>query len=61
MIAAIFDQDQEFLQAMRTIPGKIKKTNLVTSPDRRELMLWRDEELLVIASEPNTFIGEENM
>lgn len=61
MIAAKVGQEQDFLLAVRSIVSRIERANLLTSPDRNELVSATDDELLQMALAPNTFIGEEYM
>lgn len=59
LIAAEDGQEQEFLRAVRSILERIKKVNLLTSPDRDELLKWDDKTILNTAQEGNVFLGEE--
>lgn len=59
MIAADSGEEKAFLHAVRTILQRIKQANLLTSPDREDMLRKDDAELLAMAQEANTFLGEE--
>eukprot|EP00796_Vickermania_ingenoplastis_P005508 gene5508-biopygen3337 len=59
LIAAGEGQEKEFIDAVRTIVERIRRVNLLTSPDRDTVEKSTDEELLLMSMEPNTFLGEE--
>eukprot|EP00796_Vickermania_ingenoplastis_P010413 gene10413-gene8449 len=59
MIDNMIGQEKEFIDAVRTIVERIRRVNLLTSPDRDTVEKSTDEELLLMSMEPNTFLGEE--
>lgn len=59
MIAARDGEEKEFLTAIRHILQRIGLANLKTTPPRPDLEHMTDRELLALAKQPNTFIGEE--
>eukprot|EP00796_Vickermania_ingenoplastis_P002607 gene2607-biopygen2097 len=61
LIAAEEGQEQEFIMAVRQIVERIRQANLMTSPARESLEVATDEQILEMAREPNTFLGEEYM
>lgn len=58
MIAAEEGQEAEFLKAVRVVVDRIRRVNLMTSPNREELETASDDDLLSQASAPNVFLGE---
>ncbi|ORC85164.1 TATE DNA transposon [Trypanosoma theileri] len=61
LIAAKEGQEEEFVRAVRQVLLRIRAANLLTSPDREELLRYTDEELLRLAEQNNVFLGEEYM
>eukprot|EP00796_Vickermania_ingenoplastis_P000937 gene937-biopygen778 len=59
MIAAHDGMEKEFLSATRRILERIRTANLLTSPDRDQLLAMDDRSLLTLAQESNVFLGEE--
>lgn len=59
LIAAREDQRDEFVSAVRRILERVRRANLLTSPERESLRRMSDDELCELASGPNVFIGEE--
>lgn len=59
MIAAAEGQEGEFLRVVRTILHRIRRVNLLTSPDREGLLGTSDHNLLSMAQGGNVFLGEE--
>lgn len=59
MIAAHEGEEMAFLKAVRTVVHRIELANLKTSPPRDVLNSASDAELLDLARENNTFLGEE--
>jgi len=59
MIAARPGEEEQFVSAVQTIVGRIAQANLLTSPPRHDLERMSAQELLELARQPNTFIGEE--
>lgn len=59
MIAAAEGQEKEFVRTVRAVLERIKRVNLLTSPDREELLECDDVKLLEGAQEGNVFLGEE--
>lgn len=58
LIAAAPGQEHEFLRAVREVLLRIRRVNLLTSPDREHLLGLPDSEILSMACEENTFLGE---
>ncbi|KAH9600834.1 hypothetical protein LSM04_007959 [Trypanosoma melophagium] len=61
LIAAKEGQEEEFVSAVRQVLLRIRAANLLTSPDREELLQYTEEELLRLAEQNNVFLGEEYM
>lgn len=59
MIAAREDQREDFLRTVRAILLRIREANLLTTPDRESLLTASDDELLNMAVEDTTFLGED--
>eukprot|EP00796_Vickermania_ingenoplastis_P007757 gene7757-gene6129 len=59
LIAAKEGQEAEFVRTVRKILGRMREANLLTSPNRDELMAMSDEALLTEAEKAVTFLGEE--
>eukprot|EP00796_Vickermania_ingenoplastis_P005814 gene5814-biopygen3669 len=59
MVAAQQGQEEAFLSAVRRILHRIREANLLTSPNREDLLRMSDDDLLRLAEQPNTFLGEE--
>eukprot|EP00796_Vickermania_ingenoplastis_P011271 gene11271-biopygen7752 len=59
MIAAHDGMEKEFLSATRRILERIRTANLLTSPDRDQILAMDDRSLLTLAQESNVFLGEE--
>lgn len=59
MIAAREGQEVEFLRTVRTILERIRMANLLTSPNREELLQMSNDRLLALAQESNVFLGEQ--
>jgi len=61
LIAAPLGMEREFISATRRIVKRMKKANLLTSPERSSLEKATDDELLQMALQPNTFIGARHL
>lgn len=59
LIAAKEGQEEEFVRTVRGILRRMRDANLLTSPNRDELMAMSDEALLSEAEKAVTFLGEE--
>lgn len=59
LIAAVDGQEKEFLRTVRAVLRRIREVNLMTSPDRDELLLCEDDVLLKTSLDANVFLGEE--
>lgn len=59
LVAANEGQEREFVSAVRAILERIRVANLLTSPDREQLLASSDEQLLHEAVANNVFLGEE--
>eukprot|EP00796_Vickermania_ingenoplastis_P002253 gene2253-gene1750 len=59
LIAAKEGQEAEFVRTVRKILGRMREANLLSSPNRDELMAMSDEALLTEAEKAVTFLGEE--
>lgn len=58
MVAAKAGEEYVFVAAVRAILRRIRQANLLTSPDRDDLLAKTDDELLALAIEEQTFLGE---